>query len=74
MHSDGFADDEAICNELPDSLAGVGIRDFADFIRIQPDLALSASNDRGRQALLSSEIDPIMKTVVSLCWRQNEKR
>lgn len=67
MHGDGLADDEAICNKLSDGLAGVGIRDFADLIGIQPDLSLSAANDGGRQALLGSEVDPIMKVEVSVC-------
>ena len=44
MHSDLFADDEAIGNELADGLAGIGVGDFVDFIRIQPDLALSAAH------------------------------
>jgi hypothetical protein len=67
VHGDGLADDEAICNELSDGLAGVGIRDFADLVGIQPDLSLSAANDGGRQALLSGEVDPIVKIEVSVC-------
>lgn len=59
MHGDGFADNEAICNEFADGLAGVGIADFVDLVRIKPDLALSTTNDRGRKTLLSSEIDPL---------------
>jgi hypothetical protein len=61
VHSDGLADDEAICNELSDGLAGVGIGDFADLIGIEPDLALSATDDGGRQALLGGEVDPIVR-------------
>ena len=45
MHCDGLADDEAIGNELADSLTGVGIRDFIDFVRVQPDLAFTTPND-----------------------------
>lgn len=59
MHGDGFADNEAIGNEFADGLAGVGIADFVDLVRIEPDLALSTANDRGGKALLSSEIDPL---------------
>lgn len=59
MHRYGLADDEAICNELADGLAGVGVRDLADLIGIEPDLALSAADDGGRQTLLGSEVDPV---------------
>ena len=58
MHGDLFADDEAIGNELADGLAGVGVGDFADFVGVKPDLALSAADDGGRETLLSTEIDP----------------
>jgi len=57
VHGDGLSDDEAICDELSDGLAGVSIRDFAGLIGIKPDLALSAANDGGREALLSGEVD-----------------
>jgi hypothetical protein len=60
VHGNGLADDEAICNELADGLAGVGVRDFAGLIGIEPDLALSTADDGGRQTLLGCEIDPIM--------------
>ena len=58
MHSDLLANDETIRHELADSLAGVGVGDFVHFIRIEPDLALAAANDGGREALLGAEIDP----------------
>ena len=58
VHSDLFANDEAIGDEFADGLTGVGIGDFADFIRIQPDLTLSASHHGGCETLLSAEIDP----------------
>jgi len=45
VHGDGLADDEAICDELADGLAGVGTGDFADLVGIEPDLTLSAAND-----------------------------
>ncbi len=54
VHRNLFADDEAIGDELADCLAGVGIGDFADFVGVEPDLALSAAYDGGREALLSS--------------------
>jgi hypothetical protein len=58
VHGDGLADDEAILNELPDSLAGVGVGDFVDLVGVKPDLALSAANNIGREALLGAEVDP----------------
>lgn len=61
MHRNGLADDEAICDELADGLAGVGVGDLADLIGIEPDLALSAADDGGRQALLGGEIDPVKR-------------
>jgi len=61
VHGDGFADDEAIGNELSDRLARVCIGDLAGLIGVEPDLALSTAYDGGRQALLSCEVDPIVK-------------
>lgn len=58
MHSDGLANDEAIGNELADGLAGVGVGDLVDLIRVEPNLALATSNHGGGEALLSTEIDP----------------
>ena len=57
VHCDGFADDETIGHEFADGLAGVGVGNFIDFVGIQPDLALSASNNGRRKALLRAEID-----------------
>jgi hypothetical protein len=61
VHGDGLSDDEAICNELSDRLAGVGVGDLAGLIRIKPDLALSTADDRRREALLGGEVDPIVR-------------
>jgi outer membrane receptor protein involved in Fe transport len=58
VHRHGLADDEAIGDELSDSLAGVGVGDFALLVGVEPDLALAAADDRGGQALLSSQVDP----------------
>ena len=58
MHRDLLADDETIGQELADCLAGIGVGDFVHFIRIKPDLTLTAANDGGGEALLSAEIDP----------------
>lgn len=62
MHGDGLADNEAILHELADGLAGVGVRDFIDFVGVEPNLALSASDNVGSEALLGAKVDP---TVVS---------
>jgi hypothetical protein len=58
VHGDGLADDEAIVDELADGLTGVGVGDLVDLIGIQPDLALSATDNGRRKALLRAEIDP----------------
>jgi hypothetical protein len=59
VHGDGLADDEAILDELADGLAGVGVGDFAGLVGVEPDLALSATDHGGREALLSAEVDPV---------------
>jgi hypothetical protein len=59
VHGDGLADDEAILDELADGLAGVGVGNLADLVGVKPDLALSAADHGGREALLCAEIDPV---------------
>jgi len=54
VHGDLFADDEAIGYELADGLAGVGVGDFIDLIRVEPDLALTAARNGGGEPLLSA--------------------
>lgn len=54
VHSRRLADDEAIGNQLADSLAGVGVGDLGGLVGIEPDLALSASDDGRREALLGA--------------------
>lgn len=61
MHGDGLSDDEAICNELSDGLTRVCVGDFTGLVGIEPDLALSAAYNGGRQALLSGKVDPIVR-------------
>lgn len=56
---DGLSDDEAIGDELSDGLARVGVGDLSLLVGVEPDLALAAADDRGGQALLSSQIDPV---------------
>jgi hypothetical protein len=58
VDGDGLLDDQAIGDELANGLTGVGVGDFVDFVGIEPDLALSAVGDRGREALLGAEVDP----------------
>ena len=58
MHSNRFADDEAIADEFSDGLAGIGVGDFVDFVGIEPDLAFSAADHRRGEALLCRQIHP----------------
>ena len=58
MHRNGLADDEAIGHELADCLAGVGIGDLADFVWVEPDLALAAVAHGRGEALLGAEVRP----------------
>ena len=59
MHGDWLADDEAIGNELADGLARVCVGDFVNLVGVEPDLALSATNDGRCESLLGAEVDPI---------------
>ena len=59
VHGNLLADDETVRHELADRLAGVGIGDFVHLVGVEPDLALAAANDRGRETLLSAEVDPM---------------
>lgn len=61
VHGNGLADDEAIADELADGLARVGVGDLAGLVGVEPDLALAAADDGGRQALLGAEVDPMVK-------------
>jgi hypothetical protein len=58
VHGDGLLDDQAIGDQLADGLTGVGIADLGDLVGVEPDLALTASEDSSGQALLSCEVDP----------------
>lgn len=69
VHRDRLADNETIGDELANGLTGVGIGDFAHLIRVQPDLALSTTDHGGREAFLSSKIDPVNATVS--VWHAN---
>ena len=58
VHGDRLLDDEAIGDELADSGARVGVGDLGDLVGVEPDLALAATGDGTRQALLGAEVDP----------------
>jgi hypothetical protein len=58
VHGDGLADDEAIADELADSLAGVGVGDLVHLIGVEPNLALAAADHGGGEALLGAKVDP----------------
>lgn len=57
MHGDWLADDEAIADEFSDGLAGVGVGNLVNLVGVEPDLALTASDDGRSEALLSAKID-----------------
>ena len=52
-------------------MAGVGIGDLTCLIWIKPDLALSAADDGGREALLGGEVDPIVRIECQLLLKEN---
>lgn len=58
MHSHLFADDEAIGYQFTDCLTRVSVRDFIDFIRVEPDFTLAATHDGGCKPFLGAKIDP----------------
>uniref|UniRef100_A0A1W7R4X6 Secreted protein n=1 Tax=Aedes albopictus TaxID=7160 RepID=A0A1W7R4X6_AEDAL len=55
VHHDGLLDDQTILDQLADALAGVGVSNLVDFVRIQPDLLLATSHNRGCEPLLKLE-------------------
>lgn len=59
VHRNGLADDEAIGDELADRLAGIGVGNLVDFVRVEPDLAFAAAYNGGGEPLLGAEIDPV---------------
>ena len=72
VHCDLLPDNKPIGYEFTDRLAGVGIRDFVNLVRIKPDLTLAAPNDGCGKSLLGSQVDPTrsMKSVIGLTkWK-----
>lgn len=59
MHDHGLADDKAITDEFADGLARVGVRDLAELVGVEPNLALAAANNGGGKTLLGAKVDPI---------------
>ena len=51
----GLLDDETILGKTGDVAAAVGQRDLVDLVGVEPDLALTALEDVGREALLELE-------------------
>jgi hypothetical protein len=68
VHCDWLADDKAIFGELSDGLSGVGLGDFLSFVGIEPNLALSAVENRRREALLSAKVDPAKDNLLAMCF------
>jgi hypothetical protein len=58
VHRHGLLDDQAIGDQLADRLPGVGVADLVDLVGVEPNLALTASEDGSGQALLGCEVDP----------------
>ena len=71
VHGNGLLDDKAIGNEFADGLARVGIGNLRLLVRVQPDLALAAVGNRGREALLRAEIGPRRHfgSAERSCWK-----
>lgn len=63
VHGHGLSDDEAIGDELADRLAGVGVGNLVNLVGVEPDLALAAAEDISREALLSSQVDPVEQRI-----------
>ena len=58
VYDDRLTDDQTIPDEFADRLPGVGVGDFADLVRVEPDFALPASDHGGCKTFLSAKIDP----------------
>jgi hypothetical protein len=70
VHRHRLLDDEAIGDELADALAGVGVRNLADLVGVQPNFALAAAQHRRRQALLGPQVNPTAgHQSACLCFR-----
>ena len=54
VHGDLLSDDKAIGYKFADGLTGVGVRDFAGFIGVEPDFTFATAYHGGREALLGA--------------------
>lgn len=68
VHGDGLADDQTIADELADGLAGVGVGDLVDLVRVKPDLTLAAADHGGGEALLGAKVDPVGRGRSQFRW------
>ena len=57
MNDSGLLHDETIAIQLGNIASRVGQLNFIDFVRVQPDLALSALEDGSSEALLEFQRD-----------------
>ena len=83
VHGNRLANNKSIANQFSNCLSGVGIGDFVDFVRIEPDLALAAAHYGRSKALLSSEVGPKItdssafiqssSTRRRVIWMQNDR-
>ena len=60
VHRYGLLDDETVGHELSDGLPRIGIADFGDLVRIKPDPPFAATDHRGRETLLRTQVDPAL--------------
>ena len=67
VHGHWLADDESISDQLADGLAGVGVGDLRGLVWVEPNLALTASDDGSREALLGAKVNPVRRPV-SVCF------
>ena len=51
VHHSGLLDHEAILHQLADVLAGVGVADLVDLVRVKPHLSLSALEHGGSKSV-----------------------
>lgn len=57
---DGLLEDQAVLDELADSLAGVGVGDFGGLVGVHPNLALTGLQDASGEATLQKQARPVM--------------
>lgn len=83
MHRHLFADDEAIGHKLTNRLAGVGIGDFINLVRVEPDFTFATSYHGSCKPFLSTKVNPegkrgglaslVRQGVKGTCWRSRSQ-